>query len=75
MSKAEMLNTWSINIASMANNFTRIMKLKILYYWPRLALPNKKNNKAKIANLKQAKELGVIFEEDFKLEVKFILGF
>ncbi len=51
------------------------MKLKILYYWPRLALPNKKNNKAKIANLKQAKELGVIFEEDFKLEVKFILGF
>jgi len=47
------------------------MKLKILYYWPRLALPNK----AKIANLKQAKELGVIFEEDFKMEVKFILGF
>jgi hypothetical protein len=41
----------------------------------KVGITQQKNNKAKIANLKQVKELGVIFKEDFKMEVKFILGF
>jgi hypothetical protein len=39
-----------------------------------VGITQQKHSKAKIANLKWAKKLGVISKKKFKMKIKFILG-
>ncbi len=72
MPKAKMLHIQCMSIASMDKQFLSNNGTKDVYI--NLDITQKKYNKVKIANLKQARDMAAIFEKEFKMEVNLILG-
>jgi glycine cleavage system regulatory protein len=71
MSKVEMLHTQSINIASMTKQFQTNNETKNALLVAQINITQQKH-KAKIVNIKQAREIWE-FKEEFKTKVKLIL--
>jgi hypothetical protein len=72
MPKAKMLHIQCMSIASMAKQFLSNNGTKDVFI--NLDITQNIYNKVKIANLKQARYMAVIFEKEFKMEVNLILG-
>lgn len=74
MSKSQMLQELFTSIALMARSFEASSEKREALFAAKLDTEVEKRKKVKISNLKNARDLGVISEEEFKQQVKEILN-
>jgi hypothetical protein len=73
MTMAELLQQQSRSIVALAHQFQSSSEKRDALVAAKLEISNEKKNKVKISNLKAARDLGVITEEEFKAQVKSLL--
>jgi hypothetical protein len=73
MTMAELLQQQSRSIVALAHQFQSSSEKRDALVAAKLEISNEKKNKVKISNLKAARDLGVITDEEFKAQVKSLL--